>query len=166
VKSAEKDLKSWQKALLYLAAWLIIVVGFELLADVVLGSLLFHVAYVMLILPAANLAIPFIYTRKYGIKPWLILYMAAAAVILYFGFGYDSLSPNFLLSSLLIGFFGFGIGNILKDEVSAAVQEDIDSERKKKRIAEEKSYVSLLDSDPKTGSKANIRKKRKKKERF
>jgi hypothetical protein len=163
VKSAENiRLKSWQRAIIYLAVWLAVVVGFKLLADNVLESLLVHVAYVMLLLPAVNLVIPFIYTRKCGLKPWLIAYMTATAVILYFGFGFSSLSPNFLVSVLLAEFFGFGVGNIFKDEVSVAVQEDIDSERKKKRLKAEKEYVSLIDSDPKSGKKANLRKRKRK----
>lgn len=162
MRSAER-LKSWQKAVFYLLIWLLPTVGLKLLADEVFGSILLHIAFVMIILPALNLAVPFIYTRRYGLKPWLIIYMAAAAAALYFFLGYDELSPNFLLTCLLTGFFGFGIGNIFKDEVSAAVQEDIDAERRKRRLAEEKAYVPIMDSDPKTGKKADPKKNNKNK---
>ena len=155
----ERKAKSWQRAIVYLVIWLTVVVGLKIIADVLLRSILVHIAFVMILLPAANLTIPFIYTRKCGLKPWLIAYMTAAALILYFVFGFNSLSPDFLISCMLTGFFGFGIGNIFKDESAVAVQEDIDSEKKKKKLAEEKAYVSLIDSDPKTGKKANLRKK-------
>jgi hypothetical protein len=92
--------------------------------------------------------------------------MAATAAVLYFFFGFSSLNPDFLISTLIFAFFGFGIGSVFKNEVSVAVQEDIDSERKKKRLAEEKKYVSVIDSDPKTGRKANLRNLRKKKNKL
>lgn len=159
----DMKLKSWQRAIIYLIVWLAVIIGLKLLADVVLESILLHIAFVMILLPAANLIIPFLYTRKCGIKPWLIAYMAAAVIILYFFCGFKSMSPNFMINCLLTGFFGFGIGNIFKDEAAVAVQEDIDNEKKKQRLAEEKAYVSLIDSDPKTGKKADIKKQNKKK---
>jgi hypothetical protein len=161
VKFAEKKIKSWQSAIIYLVIWLIVTAGLKLIADDLIGSLLIHVMYVMIMLPLADFVIPFIYTRKHGFKPWLAAYMAAAVAVLYFGFGYSELSPDFLATALLCGFFGFGLGNVLKDEAAVAMHEDIDSERKKRRLAAEKRYVSLLDSDPKTGKRANLRKKKK-----
>jgi hypothetical protein len=161
--SKEVTLKSWQKAAIYLIAWLVPVVGLYCLADIVTKSIIFHIMYLMTLLPLATLIVTFMYTRRTGINPWLIIYMAAAIVTMYFGFGFNELNPDFIITNLICGFFGFGVGNIFKDEAAVAVQQDIDSERKKKRAAEERKYVSLIDTNPKTGEKSNIRKKRKRK---
>lgn len=156
---AYKPLKSWQRSFIYLAAWLIVVVGLRLLTDDLIGSLILHIAYMMLLLPAATICIAFIYSRRGGLNPWLPCYMAAAVFILYFGFGYDALSPDFLVINLLCGFFGFGIGNIFKDEGAAKAQYETDHERKIKKAAEESRYQTLIDTDPRTGKKANLKKK-------
>lgn len=149
-KYSEITLKSWQRAFVYTAIWLVSAAGFYLLADKVTKSILFHVAYVMLILPIATLAVTFVYTRRCGLKPWLIGYMALCVLVMYFFFGFDELSPNFILTNLICGFFGFGVGNIMKNEPVVTAQEDFDNKKKKLRQAQEKSYVSILNSESDT----------------
>lgn len=157
-KLSRMKLKSWTLSLVYFSVWLIVTIGLKVLSDDVLGSILLHVAYLMILLPAATLCITYLYTHRCGIKPWLIAEMTAAALILYFFFGYNELSPDFIVICLICAFFGFGVGNVLKNETAVAVQEDIDSKRKKEKLAEENKYVPLLNADPKTGKAANIRK--------
>lgn len=154
-------MKSWQRSFIYLAVWLALVVGLRTAADVLLRSLILHITYVMILLPAATLCVSFTYARRGGVNPWLPCYMGAAVLVLYFGFGYRVLSPDFLVTNLLSGFFGFGVGNIFKDEAAAKAQYETDHEKKLKQAAEEKKYTSLIDTDPKTGKKANLRKKNK-----
>lgn len=153
-------LRSWQLGLIYLAAWLVPAAGLRLLIDYAINSMLLHIAYVMLILPAATFAVGFIYTKRCGLKPWLICYMTAATAALYLWCGFDSLSPNFCLVNLIGGFFGFGIGNIFKNEPLVAAQENIDNVRKRRKAADEKNYISLIDADPQSGNtvRANKRK--------
>lgn len=160
---SDKRLHSWQWGLIFLAVWLVPTVGLKLLFDDLIGSILLHVAYVMILLPAGTFAAGFIYTRRCGLNIWLILYMILATAVLYLFCGFNALSPNFCIVNLVGGFFGFGIGNIFKDEGLVAAQEDIDNTRKKKKLAEEMKYVSLVDSDPNTGERANLRKRNRKK---
>lgn len=149
-KKKFKPLKSWQLAFIYACVWLISIVGVYLISDIVLGSLLLHIAFVMLIVPIATLSVMLIYTRKCGINPWLSGMLTLIVLILYFAFGFNELKPNFLITSLLTGFFGAGLGNIFKDEASIAVQQDIDSEKKKKTLEAEKNYVPILEDKKKT----------------
>lgn len=137
-------LKTWQKALIVGAGWTAVNLLIKLLADTLLNSILLHVAYVMILSPAITLIASFIFTRKCGLKAWLPCVMAVGAAVLYIACGFKTLSPNFLIETAVCGFFGFGTGNIFKDEVSVAVQEDRDSERKKREQEREKRYVSVL----------------------
>ncbi|MCD8095213.1 MAG: hypothetical protein LUE12_03690 [Ruminococcus sp.] len=155
MKSARLSLKSWQKSLVYTLVWLVAVVGIKLLADNVLDSLLLHVAYVMIFAPLSTLLVTFFYTRKNGIKLWLVGYLTVSVLALYFFFGFNELSPNYLVENLICAFFGFGVGNIFKDEAAVTVQEDIDNERKKKAMEKERSYVPILKANPENGKKNN-----------
>ena len=137
-------LKTWQKALIVGAGWTAVNLLIKLLADTLLNSILLHVAYVMILSPAITLIASFMFTRKCGLKAWLPCVMAVGAAVLYIVCGFKTFSPNFLIETAVCGFFGFGIGNIFKDEVSVAVQEDRDSERKKREQEREKRYVSVL----------------------
>lgn len=139
-----RGLKTWQKALIVGAGWTAVNLLIKLLADTLLNSILLHVAYVMILSPAITLIASFMFTRKCGLKAWLPCVMAVGAAVLYIACGFKTLSPNFLIETAVCGFFGFGTGNIFKDEVSVAVQEDRDSERKKREQEREKRYVSVL----------------------
>ena len=116
----------------------------------------------MILLPITTLAVTFGYTRRCGLKPWLIAMLASAAFIMYFFFGFKGLSPDFLLTNIICGFFGFGVGNVMKNEALVAAQEDLDNTKKKLEQAKEKAYISLVDADPKTGKRSNLRKKNQK----
>ncbi len=162
MKLADKiTLKSWQKGIVYLIIWLIPSVGLKILADNVTGSLLLHVAYVMILLPASTLIITFIYAKNNGLKPWFIGYLTVAVLIMYLFAGFDTLSPNFLIVCAIFAFFGFGVGNVFKDEGAIAVQEDIDAARKKKRLKQEKGYVPILNDNPKSDNRRSKKHKRK-----
>ncbi len=153
MKNKNIRLRSWQKAVILTALWLCAAVGFRLLADNVFNSILLHIAYVMLILPSATFAAAFYFTRICGLKPWLPIFMAVSALILYFFFGYSELSPDFLVTNIICGFFGFGIGNIFKNEAKIAVQENTDNEKKRLKSKAEKEYVPIL------SDKKEVRKK-------
>ncbi len=161
MKQEVKPLKSWQRAFVYLAAWLVVSAGLKVLIDSVLESLVLHILFMMIILPAATLALTFIYTRRGGLNPWLPCYLTMTVLIMYFFFGYNELSPNFIIENLICGFFGFGIGNVMKDESLSKAQYETDHEKKLKMMADEKKYQSLIDTDPHTGKKADLRKKNK-----
>ena len=151
---SDKRFHSWLWGLIFLAVWAVPAVGLKLLFDDVIGSILLHVFYVMIFLPAWTFAIAFAYTKRCGLNIWLIAYMTAAVVLLYAFGGFRDMSPNFCIVNLVGGFFGFGLGNVFKDEALVAAQQD---------IAEEKKYISLVDSDPNTGERANLRKRNRKK---
>lgn len=155
-------LKSWQRAMIYTIVWIAVTVGLYIISDIVIQSILLHIAFVMILLPITTLAVTFGYTRRCGLKPWLIAMLAAAAVIMYFFFGFKELSPDFLLTNIICGFFGFGVGNVMKNEALVAAQEDFDNTKKKLEQAKEKAYISLVDADPKTGKRSNLRKKNQK----
>ena len=160
---SDKRFHSWLWGLIFLAVWAVPAVGLKLLFDDVIGSILLHVFYVMIFLPAWTFAIAFAYTKRCGLNIWLIPYMTAAVVLLYAFGGFRDMSPNFCIVNLVGGFFGFGLGNVFKDEALVAAQQDIDNTRRKKKLAEEKKYISLVDSDPNTGERANLRKRNRKK---
>lgn len=164
MNSGKRPLHSWQWGLIYLFVWLLPAAGLKFIVDDLLGSVLLHVAYVMIILPAATFAAGFIYTRRCGLRPWLIAYMAAACAVLYLFCGFKTINPNFCIVNVIVGFFGFGMGNIFKDEGRVAAQEDIDNTRRKLKQAEEMKYISLVDVDPSTGERANLRKRNRKNE--
>ncbi len=152
MRSADKDdkpLKSYQRALVYLAAWLIPVAGLRYLFDVVAGSLILHIAYTMMILPAATLAATFIYSKRGGLNLWLPAYMGAAVLTLYFAFGFKALSPDFIVTNLVCGFFGFGIGNVFRDEGAYKAQYAVDHAKKLAEEERERNYKPIIDRDRK-----------------
>ena len=148
-KTDDKPLKSYQRALVYLAAWLVIVAGAKFLVDTVIGSLILHIAYTMMILPAATLVVSFVYSKRGGLNPWLPCYMAAAVLVLYIVFDYKALSPDFLVTNLVCGFFGFGLGNVFRDEGSYKAQYAVDHAKKLKMLEEERKYQPIVGKDKK-----------------
>ena len=155
MKNKTAKLRSWQLAFIYTAVWLIISAGVRYIADILLGSLLLHIVYVMMILPSATFAAAFYFTRVCGLKPWLPVYLAVTSLILYILFGFSELNPNFLVTVFISAFFGFGLGNIFKDEAKVAVQENTDNEKKRMREKAEREYTPILNSKNK-----NVHKKR------
>ena len=143
--SGKKPVKSFILAGLYLAVWLVIAVGFKVLADEVLHSTLMHVAFTMMIMPAAAFAIPFTFARRGGQRLWLAFYMLAAALILYAAFGYSELQPDFLATNILLGFFGFGTGGIVLKEPAASAQKNCDNAKKIAEEQAEKAYVPITE---------------------
>ena len=158
-----KRIHSWLLGLIFLTLWIIPAVGLKFLFDELIGSVLLHVFYVMIFLPAWTFAAAFVYTKRCGLNGWLIAYMAAAVATLYLFCGFRDMSPNFCIVNLIGGFFGFGLGNVFKDEALVAAQQDIDNTRRKKKLEQEKKYISLIDTDPSTGERANLRKRNGKK---
>ncbi|SDA30625.1 hypothetical protein SAMN02910447_03231 [Ruminococcus sp. YE71] len=148
-KTDDKPLKSYQRALIYLAVWLIPVVGLKLLFDNVLGSLILHIAYAMMLLPAVTLTVSFIYSKRGGLNPWLPCYMGAAVLVLYFGFGFRSLSPDFIVTNLVCGFFGFALGNVFRDEGAYKAQYAVDHAKKLAEEERERNYRSIIDNGKK-----------------
>ena len=135
-KGKSKGMKSVVLAAIYCGAWLIPTVGIKLLADEVLNSMILHIAFTMMCVPAFAFAVTFVYARRGGQRLWLALYMLAAAVILYVIFGYNELQPDFIVTNLIPGFFGAGLGGVIRNEPIAARQYEIDNAKK---IAEEKA---------------------------
>lgn len=158
-------LRSWQWGLIYLAVWLIPAAGLRFLIDYALDSVLLHIAYIMMILPAVTFAAGFVYTRRCGLKPWLICYMTIAVAVLYIWCGFDSFSPNFCAVNFIGGFFGFGIGNIFKNELLVAAQENVDNTNRRRKSADEKNYISLIDADPQSGGTVRANKRKKNREK-
>ena len=147
--SGKKPVRSFILAGVYLAVWLIIAVGFKVLADEVLRSTLLHIAFTMMIMPACAFAIPFIFARRGGQRLWLAFYILAAALILYAAFGYSELQPDFLATNIICGFFGFGTGGIVLKEPMASAQKNCDSAKKIAEAEREKNYVPITDTGKK-----------------
>ena len=141
----KKPVKSFILAGLYLAVWLIIAVGVKVLADEVLESVLLHVGFTMVIMPAAAFAIPFIFARRGGQRLWLAFYILAAALILYVAFGYSELQPDFMATNIILGFFGFGTGGIVLKEPFASEQKACDNAKKIAEEEREKAYVPITE---------------------
>ena len=135
-KGKSKGMKSVVLAAIYCGAWLIPTVGIKLLADEVLNSMILHIAFTMMCVPAFAFAVNFVYARRGGQRLWLAFYMLAAAVILYAVFGYNELQPDFIVTNVIPGFFGAGLGGVIRNEPIAARQYEIDNAKK---IAEEKA---------------------------
>ena len=142
----KKPLKSFILAGAYLAVWLLTAVGFKTLADDLLKIPLLHIAFTMMIMPAAAFAIPFVYSRRGGQRLWLAFYMLAATLILYVGLGYSELQPDFLATNILCGFFGFGTGGIVLKEPIASEQKACDNAKKTENEARENSYVPIMEA--------------------
>lgn len=141
----KKGMKSSVLAAVYFLVWLAVILGIKLLADNIAHLQLLHIVYVMMIVPAGAFVTAFIYSRKGGIKLWLLLYMGAAVLIMYAAFGFNELSPDFLVTNVIFIFFGCGLGNVFKDEAAALIQQEIDNEKKAREAERERSYVSILD---------------------
>ncbi|MCR5122900.1 MAG: hypothetical protein K6B74_10835 [Ruminococcus sp.] len=139
----KKPIKSFLLAGIYLAAWLVIAVGFRLLADEVLDSTIMHIAFTMIIMPAAAFVIPFIFARRGGQRLWLAGYMLAAALVLYVAFGYNELQPDFMATNIICGFFGFGTGGIIRKEPIASAQIACDNAKKIAEEQAEKNYQPI-----------------------
>lgn len=141
-----KPLRSVLLALIYLAVWLAFA-AVKFIADELTGSLILHVAFTMMIMPAAAFAVPFVYTRRGGQRLWLALYILAAALILYFACGYNELQPNFLAENVIFGFFGFGVGGIFRIEPLTAARQAVDNAKKLAEEKAEKEYTSIIDKN-------------------
>lgn len=142
-------IKTPLKCLLYLAVWLLFAVGVKVLADNVLESFILHALYIMMILPIVTIVVTFFYAKYNGVKLWFIGYLLAAVLVLYFGFGYKSISPDFIVVNVISALFGFGFGSIFKDEAKIAAQEEFDSRRRAEKLKEEQNYTKILDEKPK-----------------
>ncbi len=143
----KKPLKSFVLAGVYLAVWLVIAVGFKTLADDLLKMPILHIAFTMMIMPAAAFAIPFIYSRRGGQRLWLAFYMLAATLMLYVGLGFSELQPDFLATNIICGFFGFGTGGIVLKEPTASEQKACDNARKTAEEARENAYVPIMEKE-------------------
>lgn len=145
----KKPVKSFLLAGVYLAAWLVIAVGFKVLADEVLRSTILHIAFAMMIMPAAAFAIPFVFARRGGQRLWLAFYILAAALVLYIAFGYSELQPDFMATNVILGFFGFGTGGIVLKEPIASAQIACDNAKKIAEEEREKAYVPITEREKK-----------------
>ncbi len=143
MRLVKKPIKSFLLAGVYLAAWLIIAAGFKLLADELLNSTILHIAFTMMIMPAAAFVIPFMYTRRGCQRLWLAGYLLAAALVLYIGFGYNELQPDFMATNIICGFFGFGTGGIILKEPQASAQIACDNAKKIAEEQAEKNYQPI-----------------------
>lgn len=141
---SDKPLKSYQRALIYAAVWLIPVAGLKLLFDTVIGSLILHIAYTMMIVPAVTFAASFIYSKRGGLNVWFPLYMAAEVLVLYFVFDFKALSPDFIVTNAVCGFFGSGLGNIFRNEGAYKAQYAVDHEKKLAEEERERNYKPII----------------------